>query len=244
MSTPKISVCIATYNGEKYIKEQLDSIICQLGEDDEIIISDDESNDNTIQIIENFKDPRIKIFSHSPNRKTKYRFDLTTRNIENALSKAQGDFIFLADQDDIWVENKAKKIIPLFEKYSLILHDCTIIDNSKKVLHESYFKLIKSKSGIINNLIKNSYLGCCMAFKKSILKKSIPFPISPIPHDIWIGLIAELKENVFFSNEKLIQYRRHENNLSSSSLKSNNSICFKLKYRFFILKNLIKNYFK
>ena len=142
------------------------------------------------------------------------------------------------------VENKVKKIIPLFEKYSLILHDCTIIDNSKKVLHESYFKLIKSKSGIINNLIKNSYLGCCMAFKKSILKKSIPFPISPIPHDIWIGLIAELKENVFFSNEKLIQYRRHENNLSSSSLKSNNSICFKLKYRFFILKNLIKNYFK
>ena len=244
MSTPKISVCIATYNGEKYIKEQLDSIICQLGEDDEIIISDDESNDITIQIIENFKDPRIKIFSHSPNRKTKYRFDLTTRNIENALSKAQGDFIFLADQDDIWVENKVKKIIPLFEKYSLILHDCTIIDNSKKVLHESYFKLIKSKSGIINNLIKNSYLGCCMAFKKSILKKSIPFPISPIPHDIWIGLIAELKENVFFSNEKLIQYRRHENNLSSSSLKSNNSICFKLKYRFFILKNLIKNYFK
>ena len=244
MSTPKISVCIATYNGEKYIKEQLDSIICQLGEDDEIIISDDESNDNTIQIIENFKDPRIKIFSHSPNRKTKYRFDLTTRNIENALSKAQGDFIFLADQDDIWVENKVKKIIPLFEKYSLILHDCTIIDNSKKVLHESYFKLIKSKSGIINNLIKNSYLGCCMAFKKSILKKSIPFPISPIPHDIWIGLIAELKENVFFSNEKLIQYRRHENNLSSSSLKSNNSICFKLKSRFFILKNLIKNYFK
>ena len=244
MSTPKISVCIATYNGEKCIKEQLDSIICQLGEDDEIIISDDESNDNTIQIIENFKDPRIKIFSHSPNRKTKYRFDLTTRNIENALSKAQGDFIFLADQDDIWVENKVKKIIPLFEKYSLILHDCTIIDNSKKVLHESYFKLIKSKSGIINNLIKNSYLGCCMAFKKSILKKSIPFPISPIPHDIWIGLIAELKENVFFSNEKLIQYRRHENNLSSSSLKSNNSICFKLKYRFFILKNLIKNYFK
>ncbi len=244
MSTPKISVCIATYNGEKYIKEQLESIIHQLDEDDEIIISDDGSNDKTIQIIENFKDTRIKIFNHSPNRKTKYRFDLTTRNIENALSKAQGDFIFLADQDDIWVENKVKKIIPLFEKYSLILHDCTIIDNSKKVLHESYFKLIKSKSGIINNLIKNSYLGCCMAFKKSILKKSIPFPISPIPHDIWIGLIAELKENVFFSNEKLIQYRRHENNLSSSSLKSNNSICFKLKYRFFILKNLIKNYFK
>ena len=244
MSTPKISVCIATYNGEKYIKEQLESIIHQLGEDDEIIISDDGSNDDTIQIIENFNDTRIKIFNHSPNRKTKYKFDLTTRNIENALSKAQGDFIFLADQDDIWIENKIKKIMPLFEKYSLILHDCTIIDDSKNILHESYFKLIKSKSGIINNLIKNSYLGCCMAFKRSILEKSIPFPISAIPHDIWIGLVAELKENVYFSDEKLIQYRRHENNLSPSSSKSNNSILFKLKYRLFILKNVIKKLFE
>ena len=116
MSTPKISVCIATYNGEKYIKEQLESIIHQLGEYDEIIISDDGSNDKTIQIIENFKDTRIKIFNHSPNRKTKYKFDLTTRNIENALSKAKGDFIFLADQDDIWIKNKVEKLIPFFEK--------------------------------------------------------------------------------------------------------------------------------
>jgi Glycosyltransferases, probably involved in cell wall biogenesis len=238
-----ISVCIASYNGERYIKEQLDSIICQLGENDEIIISDDGSTDSTIQIIENFKDRRIKIFSHIPNRKSKYKFDLTTRNIENALLKAQGDYIFLADQDDIWEKNKIKETIPFFKKYDLILHDCTIIDNSKKILHNSYFKLNKSKIGIIRNLIKNSYLGCCMAFKREILKKSLPFPVSPVPHDIWIGLIAELKGNVFLSDKKLIQYRRHGNNLSPSSSKSNNSFYFKFKYRFFILKNLIKKLF-
>ena len=226
-----ISVCIATYNGEKYIKEQLDSIISQLDKDDEVIISDDGSTDSTIQIIENFKDRRIKIFNHIPNKKTKYKFDLTTRNIENALSKAKGDYIFLADQDDIWKKNKIEKIMPLFKKYDLILHDCSVIDNSKKVLHSSYFKLNKSKIGIINNLIKNSYLGCCMAFKREILKETLPFPISPIPHDIWIGLIAELKGKVFLSNKKLIQYRRHQNNLSPSSSKSNNSFCFKFKYR-------------
>jgi len=214
-----------------------------LGENDEIIISDDGSTDSTIQIIENFKDRRIKIFSHIPNRKSKYKFDLTTRNIENALLKAQGDYIFLADQDDIWEKNKIKETIPFFKKYDLILHDCTIIDNSKKILHNSYFKLNKSKIGIIRNLIKNSYLGCCMAFKREILKKSLPFPVSPVPHDIWIGLIAELKGNVFLSDKKLIQYRRHGNNLSPSSSKSNNSFYFKFKYRFFILKNLIKKLF-
>lgn len=239
-----ISVCIATYNGEKYIKEQLDSIISQLDKDDEVIISDDGSTDDTIHIIESFEDSRIKIFNHIPNKKIKYKFDLTTRNIENALFKAKGDHIFLADQDDIWEKNKIEKIIPLFKKYDLILHDCSIIDDSKKVLHSSYFKLNKSKIGIIHNLIKNSYLGCCMAFKREILKKTLPFPTSPIPHDIWIGLIAELKGNVFFSDEKLIQYRRHENNLSPSSSKSNNPFYFKLKYRFFILKNLIKKLFK
>jgi hypothetical protein len=82
-----------------------------------------------------------------------------------------------------------------------------------------------------------------MAFKREILKKSLPFPVSPVPHDIWIGLIAELKGNVFLSDKKLIQYRRHGNNLSPSSSKSNNSFYFKFKYRFFILKNLIKKLF-
>ena len=100
----KFSVCIATFNGEKFIKEQLDSILCQLGVDDEIIISDDSSVDQTISIIESYKDKRIKIFVNQ-------KFSSPIYNFENAIMKSRGDFIFLSDQDDIWQSDKVEKML-------------------------------------------------------------------------------------------------------------------------------------
>lgn len=94
-----ISVCMATYNGEEYIKEQLESILCQLGEMDEIIISDDGSTDNTLNIIESYNDSRIKIHINTGKHGFVYNF-------ENALQKAKGEYIFLSDQDDIWLPEK------------------------------------------------------------------------------------------------------------------------------------------
>jgi len=108
----KISVCMATYNGERYLKEQLDSILKQLSFTDEIIISDDGSQDRTIEIIESFGDSRIKLF-HSTQQNLIYNF-------ENALSKASGDIIFLSDQDDIWYENKVEKSMYHLQKYGLV----------------------------------------------------------------------------------------------------------------------------
>ena len=96
-----ISVCVATYNGEKFIREQIESILCQLSSDDEIIVSDDGSTDGTIVIINCIGDKRIRIIEgprkHSP-----------TFNFENALKEAKGDYIFLADQDDVWKTNKVE----------------------------------------------------------------------------------------------------------------------------------------
>ena len=92
-----ISVCIATYNGEKYIKEELESILPQLADDDEVIISDDGSKDQTMSIIEGLNDNRIKIFTHQ-KLPAKFRFDYTTHNFENALMHSKGDVIFFADQ--------------------------------------------------------------------------------------------------------------------------------------------------
>lgn len=235
-----ISVCIPTYNGEKFIKEQISSILVQLSPKDEIIISDDDSTDKTLQIISEFKDNRIKIFTHSPEKKPKYKFNLTTRNLENALSKVKGDYIFLADQDDIWEENKVQVIKPFFEKYDLILHDCRIIDGSNNVIKESYFQLNNSKLGIIRNMIKNSYLGCCMAFNRKILESTVPFPKEEVPHDIWIGLIAEWKGEVLLLENQLVKYRRHGDNLSSSSSISKNTLLYKMTYRLLILKELLK----
>ncbi len=233
-----VSVCIPTYNGGKFIKQQLETILCQLNSGDEVIISDDGSTDDTLMIISAFNDPRIKIVHHTP-KKRNYNFDLTTRNFENALNYAQGTFIFLADQDDEWVMDKVKKTVALLENYDLVLHDCEVIDEHGKVLQRSYFEQIKSEKGIIKNLYKNSYLGCCMAFRRSIIQNIVPFPKREIPHDIWIGLICEYYGNVKFLSEKLVLYRRHGNNLSASSEKSKNSIIFKLKYRAVILRELL-----
>ncbi|MEM7184509.1 MAG: glycosyltransferase, partial [Spirochaetota bacterium] len=110
-----ISVCIATFNGEKYIHEQLVSILQQLGTNDEIIISDDSSTDNTIKMIHAINDKRIKIYHNNVRN--------PIQNFENALRKAQGKYIFLSDQDDIWLETKISITIEHLQKYDLVVHD-------------------------------------------------------------------------------------------------------------------------
>lgn len=239
-----ISVCIPTFNGEKYIKDQIESILCQLNLDDEIIISDDKSDDNTIEIIESFKDKRIKIFINQ-NRNTNkyYSFMFVTCNLENALSKAKGDFIYLADQDDVWFENKVSVTQKKLECYDLVLSDCQIIDENNKVLHESYFSINKSKIGVFTNIVNNSYLGCCMAFRKEVLKFSLPMSKYNVPHDIWFGLLAEIYMTVYYEPSKLIKYRRHGDNLSSSADVSSKSIYYKISYRCLLIMALIKIYF-
>jgi len=233
-----ISVCIPTYNGEKYIWQQIDSIIRQLSDDDEIIISDDGSTDKTISIIKSFCDSRIKIFIHEKSIKNKsdFRFDLTTRNIENAIKQAKGDYIIMADQDDVWLTNRVSEVLPLLETYTMVINDCKIVDkDADNILKESYFSLVSSKKGMLKNFMANSYLGCCMAFRKESLEYIMPFPNRPVPHDIWIGLMSEIFGKVYFLNKPLILYRRHGENLSNSAESSDNSFSFKIKYRFLLL---------
>ncbi len=229
--THSISVAMATYNGEKYIKEQLDSILCQLKESDEIIISDDGSSDNTIKIIESYKDKRIKLIE-GPKKGIK-------KNFENAIKECQNEYIFLADQDDIWVNNKVEIVLSYFENKNidLVIHDCDVVNNNLEVINESFYKLRNSKKGKIKNIIKNSYIGCCMAFKSSLKYKVIPIPNNIEMHDQWIGLRIEKYGHVLFIKEKLIHYRRHDNN---ASLMKHHPINKMIKNRF----NFIKEYMK
>lgn len=239
----KISVCIATYNGEKYIKDQLDSILCQIGNEDEIIISDDGSTDDTQNIILSYGDPRIKLFKHkttvsNKNQPTIYR---VTKNFENALQNASGDIIFLSDQDDVWERTKVQEIRKIFEvqKANLVIHDAMLINEQHKLIGDSYFQLLNSRTGLAKNIFKNSYLGCCMAFDKTVLKSALPFPKNLIAHDMWLGLIAERIGQVAFTDQKLIKYQRHESTVTTSGNKSKNSIMFKIGYRVqFILQYL------
>jgi glycosyltransferase involved in cell wall biosynthesis len=234
-----ISVCIATYNGEKYIRKQLLSIVSQLTQNDEIVISDDDSTDNTISIIMSINSPIIHIFKN----KGAHGY---TPNFENALRHAHGEYIFLSDQDDVWSEDKVNKTIKLLQQYDFVISDADIIDERGCRIAESYFNLRKSKPGVINNLIRFSYLGCSMAFRRQILKKAIPFPSnhSYCTHDNWLGIIGMIFYRTTITNEKLFHYRRHQNNTSQGGLRPTTSIWFKCRYRLYLLLWILKRFFK
>jgi glycosyltransferase involved in cell wall biosynthesis len=215
---------MATYNGERFIYKQIHSILKQLNKDDEIIVSDDSSTDKTLEIILSFNDPRIKIFQDQ-------KFRSPIFNFENALKYSKGNIIFLSDQDDIWADTKVKTTLQYLNNYDSVVSDCNIIDDNGLETHSSFYELNGSKSGLINNYIKNSYLGCCMAFKRSILDASLPFPKNIAMHDIWIGIISELLGNPIFIADKLISHRRHSLNFSPTSGTSSFSAFYKIKYR-------------
>jgi glycosyltransferase involved in cell wall biosynthesis len=226
----RISVCMATFNGEKYILDQLLSIIKQLEPLDEIIISDDSSTDGTIDIIKSIGDSRIKLIEDQ-------KFHSAIFNFENALKHASNDLIFLSDQDDLWVENKVKVMKEALANYDMVVCDCSIIDENNNVLEKSYFNLVNSAPGIIRNLRKNTYFGCCMAFKIEVLRKALPFPKDIPMHDIWLGFISDIYFSAVFLAEPLTFYRKHSSNASiASAVVSNLSLITKLKFRINILK--------
>lgn len=237
MLQPRLSVCIATYNGEKYIEEQLDSIIKQCSENDEIIISDDNSTDRTLEIIKKYNDKRIKIYKNLKDKGY-------TSNFENALSKANGKYIFLSDQDDIWMQDKVQIILKKLENSDMIISDCKIVDKDLNQIKESYFLLRGKKEGFLGTLYKTDALGCCMAFNKNILKVALPFPQNKkmCPHDLWLALVGYSFFKVKKLDEKLILYRRHGNNVSAGGMKGGN-ILFKIKFRAYILVEIIKRKF-
>ncbi|MEL5894001.1 glycosyltransferase family 2 protein [Bacteroides sp. GD17] len=228
----KFSVCIATFNGEKFIKEQLDSILCQLGVDDEIIISDDSSVDQTISIIESYKDKRIKIFVNQ-------KFSSPIYNFENAIMKSTGDFIFLSDQDDIWQSDKVEKMLPLLERYDLVMSNARVVDASTEIIKEKLYMKYPIKS-FLYNLIRNPYTGCLIAFNRKALDYILPFPQKLPMHDSWIGLCCQSFSRVYFLDENLILYRRHGMNASSTSERSSLSYLYRLQYRIYMLWQIAK----
>lgn len=204
-----ISVALASYNGEKYIARQLNSVLLNLSPDDEIIVSDDGSTDNTVKIIRGFNDNRIKIVEGP-------RLGVN-KNFENAIKNCRGDFIFLCDQDDEWYNEKVCKMVSYFMTSNalLIQHDALVVDDDQNVIYESFAKYRRVRKGPIKNWIRNTYHGCCIAFRKELKEYIFPFPINGCFHDEWIGIIANIKGDTAFVPDILMKYYRHATNTSS-----------------------------
>ena len=144
----KISVCMATYNGELYIQEQVASILQQLSLGDELIVSDDHSKDRTVDLLKEFKDERIKIVTNLGEKGY-------TKNFENALNYATGEIIFLSDQDDVWVSYKIIRMMKYLKEYDLVVSNAYITDEFLNVISHSAFEVFNSRSGIIKNIYIN-----------------------------------------------------------------------------------------
>lgn len=228
----KISVAMAYYNGGMYIKEQMNSILSQLGKKDEVIVSVDGASDGSQPLLMQMaeEDSRVRVIK-GPGKGV-------VKNFENAIRHCTGDIIYLSDQDDIWKPDKVKSVNEAFEDSEIkaVLHDAEIVDeNGRPTGEKSLFDLRKSKEGILKNLVKNSYVGCCMAFRKELIPVICPIPKEMYMHDYWIGTAAEYMGKVCFLRKQLIGYRRHSSNVTQMT---HGSIGFMIKKRVDIIRSL------
>lgn len=223
-----ISVCMATYNGEDFILEQLTSILCQLGESDELVICDDNSQDKTVDIITGLADSRIRLVKNAVNLGY-------VNNFLKAIRLARGDVLFLADQDDIWIQGRVEKML-------------NALDASGKNIVVGNFNFIKERGSTIKRIspslsekhnrssVKNlltmfkggiPYFGCCMAFKSEFKPSLLRCADEKISHDIMIALLGNKKNEIFHISDEVLTRRIHGNNLTSS----NRSFVAKVKTR-------------
>ncbi len=226
----KISVALAAYKGEQYIAEQLDSILKQLGENDEIIVSDDYPQGKTRDEVLKFQDKRIRYIEG--------KGEGVVKNFENALNACTGDVIFLCDQDDAWLPDKVESVMKEIQNGAdLVLHDAAVADSALNITEPSYFAVHGSNASFFGNIIRNSFVGCCMAFKKETLLASLPFPKGLAMHDWWIALVAmKKKQKVVLLDKPLIKWRRHDSTVTGGKT----SLWQKIKWRLNIVLSLAR----
>ena len=214
----KIDILLATYNGEKYLKEQIDSILNQTYKDINLIISDDCSTDNTKIILEEYeqKDDRIKLYIQKENLGV-------VKNIEFLLNKVESPYYMLADQDDYWLPEKAEKSLALLEKNNadLVFGDLEVVDEKLNTMYKSfndYMLLTRKINKYIDsyklNYLYNCITGCTVLAKKETIKEIVPLPTKSkyLIHDYWIGIMVALSGKLAYMPEKYIKYRQHGNN--------------------------------
>ena len=214
----KIDVLLATYNGEKYLKEQIESILNQTYKNIRLIISDDCSSDSTREILKQYeeKDERIKVFFQEKNLGYVKNFEFLLKQVEN-------DFYMLSDQDDVWLPEKIEKSVETIKKENadLVFGDLEVVDQNLNTIFPSFgdFMMLNKKIEKYINTYKINYLyncvtGCTIISKKKFIEKILPFPTNSkyLIHDHWIALIVSLNGKLAYMKTPYIKYRQHGNN--------------------------------
>lgn len=212
----RASVCMATYNGRRFLKIQVRSILDQLGPDDELIIVDDASSDDTPDEVHDFADRRIRVLVNPRNLGVNGTF-------ERAMAEASGRFILLSDQDDVWLPGRLEQMIAACQRpgvefvatnYSLIDAEGNVVGDglAARLKADDDHRRIRNLAGIFQG--RMNYYGCAMAMTARFRDAALPFPASLECHDIWLAVIGNVCGNVAHLEQDSVAHRVHGNNAS------------------------------
>lgn len=215
-----ISVAMCTYNGAKYLSEQLRSIADQTLPVDELVVCDDRSKDDSVKLLETFAATSpFPVYIHVNEQNLG-----STKNFEKCLTLCKGDVIFLCDQDDLWREDKVQKQIDYLNEHpqtDAVFSDGLLIDDNSKPTGITIWQEIefnqpgqnKWKSGKPHEILFNGFVvtGATLAIRKSCLERLVPFPthVPDLIHDAWIAVVLSLENKIDFIADTLIMYRIH-----------------------------------
>lgn len=214
-----ISIAMTTYNGEKYLCEQLDSILSQTIHDFELIVCDDCSTDATVQILRKYEnnDNRIKVFVNEENLGFK-------RNFEKAIGFCSGEYIALSDQDDIWLPEHLEILINNIDDFDLVGANAVLIDTNGNEVGVDMLDvcdiedLPKTQDGFEKFLMHNNiFQGCACLVRKRLLSKCLPIPANVKFHDWWFAIVANSQNGVNWIKIPILQYRQHGKNVTENN---------------------------
>lgn len=216
---PKISIALCTYNGERFLREQLESFLLQTRKPNELVIGDDCSTDNTVAIIDEFAagagfPVRVEVSDRNLG---------STKNFEKTIQRCSGDLIFLADQDDVWLPKKIERIAAEFlrsERVGLVFTDAELVDDSMKPLNDRLWnysfppdrRARAETTAFYKTLLEgNVVTGATAAFRSEYVRHFVPVPdnFRNLIHDAWIALVISVNAEIAFINEPLVRYRQH-----------------------------------
>lgn len=223
---PRVSVCMAAYNGGRFIEEQIASILPQLASDDELIVIDDGSSDDTVDRVQRFADDRVRLVANERN--IGY-----VRTFEKAIGLASNEVLFLSDQDDRWIPGRVERMVAALEDVDLVVSNFGSFGGS--LTRVQGMRLKGSDSGRwLSNIFwmwvgTRPYYGCCMAFRRELVQDLLPFPAYlSETHDQWIGYVANVRRSVRHLEENTIDRRVHDAN---SSARGNRPVSVVLRAR-------------
>lgn len=208
---------MATYNGEKFIEEQIRSVLAELAESDELIIVDDASTDGTSTLVKQFRDHRIRLIEADKN--IGY-----VKTFERSLSEAKGQYVFLSDQDDIWIPGRVQKMVDELNSAEMVVSNCEHFDGSAGTFHDIRLRSIDSTHyarnilGIIVGY--RLHWGCAMALRRELLQAALPFPrYMTESHDQWLALVGNAANSIIYLEDDTIRHRLHGGNLTPGRIR-------------------------